>query len=136
MNDIRIVLADDEKLLRTALATLLEMEGGIRVEEVAADGNEAVEAVRRIAGNRDAALLADLALAYAGSSADGDAAVASRYGSAAYRLAPMNAAVCDAYAVALAAAGNLDGARQLAAKAVSLAPGDPLIAAHARRIAA
>lgn len=48
MNDIRIVLADDEKLLRTALATLLEIEGGIRVEEVAADGNEAVEAVRRI----------------------------------------------------------------------------------------
>ena len=31
MNDIRIVLADDEKLLRTALATLLEMEGGIPV---------------------------------------------------------------------------------------------------------
>ncbi|PZQ76862.1 MAG: DNA-binding response regulator, partial [Micrococcus luteus] len=48
MNDIRIVLADDEKLLRTALATLLEIEGGIRVEEVAADGDEAVEAVRRI----------------------------------------------------------------------------------------
>ncbi|WP_448940864.1 response regulator transcription factor [Micrococcus luteus] len=48
MNEIRIVLADDEKLLRTALATLLEMEGGIRVEEVAADGDEAVEAVRRI----------------------------------------------------------------------------------------
>ena len=48
MNDIRIVLADDEKLLRTALATLLEIEGGIRVEEVAADGHEAVEAVRRI----------------------------------------------------------------------------------------
>ena len=48
MNDIRIVLADDEKLLRTALATLLEIEGGIRVEEVAADDHEAVEAVRRI----------------------------------------------------------------------------------------
>ena len=30
VNDIRIVLADDEKLLRTALATLLEIEGGIQ----------------------------------------------------------------------------------------------------------
>ena len=58
------------------------------------------------------------------------------YGRAAYRLAPMNAGVCDAYAVALAEAGDLAGARQLAAKAVVLAPGDPVIATHARRIAA
>lgn len=94
---------------------------------------ETLESVRRLAGNRDAALLADLALAYAGGA---DGAVARAYGQAAYRLAPMNAAVCDAYAVALAAAGDLAGARQLAVKAVALAPGDPVIAAHARRIAA
>ena len=94
---------------------------------------ETLESVRRMAGNRDAALLADLALAYA---AGKDPAVARSYGRAAYRLAPMNAGVCDAYAVALAAAGDLAEARQLAAKAVALAPGDPVIATHARRIAA
>ena len=92
---------------------------------------ETLESVRRIAGNRDAALLADLAAAYA---AGGDSAVARRYGRAAYRLLPMNAGVCDAYAVALAADGDLPGARQLAAKARALAPRDPLIAAHARAI--
>jgi len=92
---------------------------------------ETLESVRRMAGNRDAALLADLALAYA---AGKDPAVARSYGRAAYRLAPMNAVVCDAYAVALAAVGDLDGARQLAAKARSLAPDDPRIAAHARQI--
>ncbi|EZP54774.1 tetratricopeptide repeat protein [Sphingomonas sp. RIT328] len=120
-----------QSLVGRRLLGRLQVQGG---DEDAAI--ETLEAVRRIAGNRDAALLADLALAYAGSDADGDGAVASRYGRAAYRLAPMNAAVCDAYAVALAAAGNLDGARQLAAKAVRLAPADPVIAAHARRIAA
>jgi tetratricopeptide (TPR) repeat protein len=94
---------------------------------------ETLEGVRRIAGNRDAALLADLATAYATSD---EGAVARRYARAAYALAPMNAAVCDAYAVALAADGELVGARQLAVKAVRLAPNDPVIAAHARRIAA
>lgn len=92
---------------------------------------ETLESVRRIAGNRDAALLADLAAAYA---ASGDGTVARLYGRAAYRLLPMNAGVCDAYAVALAADGDLAGARQLAAKAVALAPDDPIIAAHARAI--
>ncbi|MCP3735158.1 tetratricopeptide repeat protein [Sphingomonas sp. RP10(2022)] len=95
-------------------------------------GIETLEGVRRIAGNRDAALLADLARAYAASD---DGAVARRYARAAYALSPMNAGVCDAYAIALAADGDLGGARQLAAKAVALAPGDPLIAAHARQIA-
>jgi tetratricopeptide (TPR) repeat protein len=94
---------------------------------------ETLEGVRRIAGNRDAMLLADLATAYATSD---EGAVARRYARAAYALAPMNAAVCDAYAVALAADGELAGARQLAVKAVRLAPNDPVIAAHARRIAA
>lgn len=92
---------------------------------------EMLEGVRRLAGNRDAALLADLALAYAGGK---DPAVARSYARAAYRLAPMNAYVCDAYAVALAAIGDLAGARQLAAKARALAPNDARIAAHARLI--
>ena len=92
---------------------------------------ETLEGIRRTLGNRDAGLLADLANAYAASN---DGAVARRYGRAAYALAPMNAAVCDAYAVALAADGDLDGARQLAAKAVRLAPGDARIAADAAAI--
>ncbi len=93
---------------------------------------ETLEGVRRMAGQRDAALLADLANAYVASD---DYAVALTYARAAYRLAPMHAGVCDAYAVALAADGDLPSARQLAAKAVALAPNDPLIAAHARQIA-
>ncbi|MGP7796664.1 tetratricopeptide repeat protein [Sphingomonas sp. CLY1604] len=92
---------------------------------------ETLEGVRRTAGNRDAALLADLAIAYA---AGDDGAVARRYARAAYALSPMNAGVCDAYAVALAANGDLAAARQLAVKAVALAPADATIAAHARAI--
>lgn len=41
---IRIVLADDEALLRTALATLLPLEGAIEVVAEATDGAEAVDA--------------------------------------------------------------------------------------------
>ncbi len=93
---------------------------------------ETLEGVRRMTGNRDAALLADLAQAYA---AGGDAAVARSYARAAYGLAPMNAGVCDAYAVALAADGEPGGARQLAIKAMALAPNDPVIAGHARQLA-
>ena len=92
---------------------------------------ETLEGVRRTVGNRDAALLADLAIAYA---AGDEAPVARRYARAAYRLAPMNAAVCDAYATALAADGDPGAARQLAAKALALAPADPRIAAHVRRL--
>lgn len=41
---IRIVLADDEALLRMALATLLPLEGAIEVVAEATDGAEAVDA--------------------------------------------------------------------------------------------
>lgn len=41
---IRIVLADDEGLLRTALATLLPLEGAIEIVAEASDGNEAIAA--------------------------------------------------------------------------------------------
>ena len=92
---------------------------------------ETLEGVRRDAGNRDAALLADLALAYAG---DGAGDVARVYARAAYRLAPMSPMVADAYGVALAAAGDVAGARQLFDKAVALAPGDPTWLAHRRQL--
>ena len=103
-----------------------QIEGGLFGQAI-----ETLEGVRRTVGSRDAALLADLALAYAG---DDEGETAIRYARAAYRLQPMSARVADAYAVALAAAGELDGARQLAAKAAGLAPGDPVIAVHRRQI--
>uniref|UniRef100_UPI0035C93050 tetratricopeptide repeat protein n=1 Tax=Sphingomonas fuzhouensis TaxID=3106033 RepID=UPI0035C93050 len=88
---------------------------------------ETLEGLRSQLGLRDVALLHDLAIAYA---EIGDGEVARRYGAAAYRLEPMNAAVADAYGQALAAAGQDDGARQLFDKALALAPGDPVILAH------
>ena len=74
---------------------------------------ETLEGVRGRLGSGDAGLLADLARAYAG---DGDGPVARRYAAAAYRLAPMNAGVVAAYAAALDADGQADGARQLLVK--------------------
>ena len=74
---------------------------------------ETLEGVRQRVGATDAGLLAELARAYAG---DGDGVVARRYGAAAYRLSPMNAAAVAAYAAALEADGDLAGAKQLAAK--------------------
>jgi Flp pilus assembly protein TadD len=38
------------------------------------------------------------------------------------------------YGVALAASGNIDGARQLLDKAARLAPGDAVIAGHRRQL--
>ncbi|MFE8584333.1 tetratricopeptide repeat protein [Sphingomonas sp. NCPPB 2930] len=88
---------------------------------------ETLEGLRMQLGPDDVALLHDLALAYAGA---GDGLVARRYGAVAYGLAPMNAAAADAYGVALAAAGETEGARQLFDKALALAPGNPVIAGH------
>ncbi|WP_374944058.1 tetratricopeptide repeat protein [Sphingomonas sp.] len=90
---------------------------------VAGDAGAAVatlESVRRVTGNRDAALLTDLATAYAGR---GDGATARAYASAAYAVAPMRGDVIRAYAAALVAAGDRAGARQLAAKARVLGGG-------------
>ena len=92
---------------------------------------ETLESVRRMIGNRDAALMADLALAYA---AAGDGPIAHRYGRAAYALAPMSPAAADAYGVALAADQDIAGARQLLVKAVTLDRGNTTIAAHLRRL--
>ena len=88
---------------------------------------ETLEGVRRRVGNRDFGVLTDLAQAYAGSD---DGAIAVRYGRAAYAISPMNAAAADAYGVALAANGNIEGARQLLVKASRLAPDDVTIAGH------
>ena len=110
----------------------------------AAAAIETLEGVRHQLGTRDALLLADLSRAYGavaaregegGGDGGGGDAVALRYARAAYALAPMNAAVVDAYGVALAAdveAGPAarDGARQLLEKAALLAPGDGVIASH------
>lgn len=65
-----IVLADDEALLRKALAQLLPMEGGIEVLAQAADGDEAVDATL---GNRPDVLVIDLEMP----GTDGLAAVAT-----------------------------------------------------------
>ena len=92
---------------------------------------ETLEGVRGQVGHGEAGLLADLALAYA---RDDDGAVAVRYARAAYALQPMNAAVCDAYGVALAAAGRPGEARQLFDKALTLAPGDRAMRDHRRRL--
>lgn len=88
---------------------------------------DTLEALRATLGNRDAAILGELALAYAEA---GDPETGSHYGAAAYRLAPMNPAIVDAYGWALAKTGNRDGARQLLVKAASIAPDDPGIRAH------
>ena len=92
---------------------------------------ETLEGVRRTGGDRDAGLLADLALAYAG---DGAGDVARVYGRAAYRLAPLSPVAADAYGVALAAAGETAAARQLFDKALALAPGVPAYLAHRRQV--
>lgn len=92
---------------------------------------ETLEGLRTQIGLRDVALLHDLTIAYVGA---GDGVVARRYASAAYRLAPMNAGVADAYGQALAADGEPDAARQLFDKALALAPGDPAILAHRARL--
>lgn len=95
------------------------------------DAIETLEGLRDQQGLRDVALLQHLAVAYAQS---GDGVVARRYGAAAYRLAPMNAGVADAYGQALAADGEDEGARQLFDKALALAPGDPTVIAHRARL--
>jgi len=78
-----------------------------------------LETLRARIGNRDAAMLAELAYAYVGND---EVEVARRYAAAAYRLAPLNPAVVDAYGWVLHLAGEQDLALQLMQKAVSIAP--------------
>ncbi len=76
-----------------------------------------LERVRRRTGDRDAIVLADLARAHA---AARHGATAIRLGRQAYALAPLDPAVVDAYAVALAAGGDSKAALQLVAKRAAL----------------
>ncbi|MBX9814689.1 MAG: tetratricopeptide repeat protein [Sphingomonas sp.] len=88
---------------------------------------DSLEGLRDELGNRDAALLADLALAYAG---DGQDDVAELYAAAAYRLQPMNPAVVDAYGWVLFQGEALPQATELLRKAAALAPGERAVAWH------
>jgi predicted Zn-dependent protease len=78
-----------------------------------------LEGLRARLGDRDAAMLADLALAYDG---DGASGPARSFATAAYRLQPGNAAAVDAYGWAMFGAGDAGGALQLLQKAVTIAP--------------
>ena len=80
------------------------------------------DAIRAAIGPRHALLLVDGALARI---AGGDGRGAAIMARAAYRLAPMNPAVIDAYARALDSTGERDGARQLRAKLAALQAADP-----------
>jgi DNA-binding NarL/FixJ family response regulator len=48
MSDIRILIAEDQALMRDGLRTILELEGGFVVVGLAADGLEAVELALRL----------------------------------------------------------------------------------------
>lgn len=78
-----------------------------------------LEWLRDAVGARDALIQAQLAYAY---TAAGDADTGIGHGRAAYRLAPMNPAACDAYGWALYEQGNTGQALQLLEKAATLAP--------------
>lgn len=88
---------------------------------------DSLEAVRLRTGNRDAALLAELALAYA---AAGEVERAAGYAEAAYLLAPTNPAAAGAMGWTLAQGGDADGGIELLKKAVALAPRHPLLRWH------
>lgn len=88
---------------------------------------EALEEVRFRTGNRDAALLAELAMAYTGAE---DTDTAGVYARAAYALAPGNPAVADAYGWTLSKAGEPRAALALLAKAATLAPDHAVIRWH------
>jgi tetratricopeptide (TPR) repeat protein len=85
---------------------------------------DSLEAIRLRLGNRDPALLAELAFAYAGA---GEAERAANYAEAAYILAPSNPAVAGAMGWTLAQAGDTEGGIQLLQKAVSIAPQHPML---------
>lgn len=80
---------------------------------------EALEGLRERIGNRDAALLTELAMAYIG---DGDDATGLSYAKAAYGVAPLSPAATDAYGWALYQQGRNAQAAQLLEKAVAIAP--------------
>ncbi|MEG3087962.1 tetratricopeptide repeat protein [Sphingomonas sp. PB4P5] len=88
---------------------------------------ETLEGLRGRIGNRDAALLTELAFAYLG---DDDGEIGLAYAKAAYRIAPLNPAVSDAYGWALYQTGANVQAAQLLEKAVSIAPEHAMLRWH------
>jgi DNA-binding NarL/FixJ family response regulator len=48
---IRVILADDERLVRTGLRMIIDAEPDLEVVAEACDGNEAIEAARRVPGD-------------------------------------------------------------------------------------
>ncbi len=84
------------------------------------DAIDTLEGLRADLGNRDAALLAELALAYAGAEEEDAAQI---YAAAAYDLAPLNPAVVDAYGWVAYQIGGTAQAVELLRKAVAIAPG-------------
>lgn len=85
---------------------------------------DSLEAIRLRTGNRDVALLAELAFAYAGA---GEPERAARYAEAAYVIAPTNPAVAGAMGWALTQGGDHAGGIELLRKAVALAPRHPML---------
>ncbi|MGJ3647444.1 tetratricopeptide repeat protein [Sphingomonas sp. GlSt437] len=94
---------------------------------------DTLEGLRDRVGNRDAALLGELAAAYSG---DGQDDVARVYAARAYDLAPLNPAVVDVYGWVLYQAGDEDAGRQLLDKAVAIAPAHAGLRWHHAQIAA
>lgn len=80
---------------------------------------DTLEDLRNAIGSRDALLLAQLGYAYTGA---GDAAAGRSYARAAYQIAPMNPAACDAYGWSLYENGDTAAALQVLVKAAKLAP--------------
>lgn len=85
---------------------------------------DSLEAIRLRTGNRDAGLLAELALAYAGAD---EPERAARYAETAYHLAPSNPAVVGAMGWTLTESGDVEGGIELLQKAVSIAPRHPVL---------
>mgnify|MGYP001210819919 FL=1 len=59
MKTVRIVLADDQLLIRAGIRALVETLPGYRIEAECADGHEAIEAIRRL---RPDVVLLDIAM--------------------------------------------------------------------------
>lgn len=59
MKTVRIVLADDQLLIRAGIRALVETLRGYRIEAECADGNEAIEAIQRL---RPDVVLLDIAM--------------------------------------------------------------------------
>jgi predicted Zn-dependent protease len=92
-----------------------------------------LETLRGAGAQRDAFVLAQLARAHTEA---GDPRTGLSFARRAYALLPMNPGVADAYGWALYETGDLEGAGQLLAKAVALAPDVPEVRWHQAQVLA